>query len=125
MSCCGASFLSLMTGNWGFLAGAVLKFLHSLVFHLYQHGWWSETPVRKLGFAAPKGGWGIASARYHAFHHSHPEEGVFTYAESWRGFDRLLEIAHPWLYLHTADGKAGIARRHRENVKERVKEAFS
>jgi hypothetical protein len=50
-------------------------------------------------------GWGLARARYHAYHHARPDDGaVFTYAESWQGFDRLLERMHPWLVRFTADG---------------------
>lgn len=100
------SSLSLLTGNWGFATGAALKFVHSLVFHCYQHGWWSRVPLRKQGLAPPERGWGLASARYHAHHHAYPADGVFTYAESWKGFDRLLEWAHPWLVLLTKDGRA-------------------
>ncbi len=98
------SVASLMTGNPGFFIGAVLKFVHTLVFHLYQHGWWSKVPVRQQKLEPPRRTWGLASARYHAFHHSHPDDGVFTYAESWAGFDRVLEILHPWLVRFTADG---------------------
>jgi len=91
MSVMPTSLLSLFTGNPGFLLGAVLKFVHTLLFHLYQHGWWGPTNVRKLKLGRPSAGWGIASARYHAFHHSNPDDPQFTYTESWKGFDRLLE----------------------------------
>lgn len=101
-----SSVLSLLTGNPGFFIGAVLKFGHTLLFHLYQHGWWGAVPVRKQDLGAPKRTWGFASARYHAFHHSHPEDRIFTYSESWAGFDRILELVHPWLYRFTADGRA-------------------
>jgi len=104
MSMMGTSVLSLVTGNPGFLLGAVLKFLHSLVFHCYQHRWWSERPVSKLGLPKAEAGWGIASATYHAHHHASPNDGPFTYTETWKGFDRLLEWAHPWLVRFTKDG---------------------
>lgn len=103
MSAMGTSVLTLLTGNPGFLLGAVLKFVHSLLFHLYQHKWWSQLSLRKQALGRPSGGWGLASARYHAYHHSNPDDLPFTYAESWRGFDRLLEWAHPWLVRFTAD----------------------
>jgi hypothetical protein len=108
------SVISLMTGNWGFLAGAVLKYVHTLVLHLYQHGWWGPVPVRQQKLGVPRRTWGFAMARYHAFHHSHPDDAVFTYAESWAGFDRILEILHPWLVRYTADGASHI--RTREGV---------
>lgn len=99
--------LSLLTGNWGFAIGAGLKYVHSLVFHCYQHRWWSETrTLKQQDLPAPKRHWGLASARYHARHHSHPNDPVFTYAESWAGFDRILEWAHPWLVKRTVDGRA-------------------
>jgi hypothetical protein len=104
VSILGMSVVSLLTGNAGFFLGAVLKYVHSLIFHCYQHGWWGATPLRKQGLAAPKRSWGMASARYHAFHHSNPDEPVFTYAESWAGFDRILETIHPWLVRFTVDG---------------------
>jgi hypothetical protein len=104
-SIAGMSALSLLTGNWGFLLGAVLKFIHSLVFHCYQHGWWSDVPVRKHVRAAPRRGWGLATAHYHAHHHAHPDDAIFTYSESWQGFDRILEWAHPWLVRFTKDGR--------------------
>jgi hypothetical protein len=103
VSMLGMSVLSLLTGNPGFFLGAFLKYLHSLVFHCYQHGWWGDVPLRKQNLGAPARTWGLASARYHAFHHSHPDEPLFTYAESWAGFDRILEAAHPWLVRYTAD----------------------
>jgi Fatty acid hydroxylase superfamily len=108
ISTLGMSVLSLLTGHIGFFAGAVLKYLHSLVFHCYQHGWWGEVPVRRLDLPPPRRSWGIASARYHAYHHSHPDEAVFTYAESWAGFDRILEALHPWLVRYTADGTSHV-----------------
>lgn len=101
------STLSLLTGNWGFAIGAALKFVHSLLFHCYQHHWWGETPLRKQNLPPPKPGWGFASARYHAHHHAHPEDKkMFTYAETWQGFDRILELVHPWLVRLTADARA-------------------
>ncbi|AKV02786.1 hypothetical protein AKJ09_09449 [Labilithrix luteola] len=96
--------LSLLTGNPGFVIGGVLKFVHSLLFHLYQHGWWSSVPLRKQGLPPPKPGWGFASAHYHAHHHAYPDDAVFTYAESWQGFDRILEWAHPRIVRYTKDG---------------------
>jgi sterol desaturase/sphingolipid hydroxylase (fatty acid hydroxylase superfamily) len=104
VSILGMSVVSLLTGNAGFFLGAVLKYVHSLVFHCYQHGWWGPTPLRKQGLRAPTRSWGMASARYHAFHHSNPDEPLFTYAESWAGFDRILEALHPWLVRFTVDG---------------------
>src|SRR5262245_345785 len=104
MSLMPTSLLSLFTGNPGFALGAALKFLHSLLFHLYQHKWWGPMNVRKLGLGRPRRGWGIASAHYHAYHHSNPDDRPFTYAESWKGWDRLLEWAHPWLVRRTVDG---------------------
>ncbi len=101
-----ASVLSLVSGNWGFALGAVLKYAHSLLFHLYQHRWWGDEPLRKQALGTPSRSWGLASARYHAFHHSHPDDALFTYAESWRGFDRILERLHPVLVRFTADGRA-------------------
>jgi hypothetical protein len=102
------SVVSLMTGNPGFFIGAVLKFIHTLLFHVYQHGWWSAVPLRQQKLGAPKRSWLIASAKYHAFHHSHPDDRVFTYAESWAGFDRVLEALHPWLVRFTADGASHV-----------------
>jgi len=112
LSFLGVSVVSLVTGNWGFVLGAVLKYAHSLLFHLYQHRWWGDEPLRRQSLGAPARGWGIASARYHAFHHSHPDDALFTYAESWRGFDRILERLHPVLIRFTVDGKrdGGAAR---------------
>jgi hypothetical protein len=104
MSLMPTSLLTLFTGNPGFFLGAVLKFVHSLLFHLYQHRWWGAVNVRKLAPPRPRGGWGIASARYHAFHHANPDDEVFTYCESWKGFDRILEWLHPWLHRFTVDG---------------------
>src|SRR5262245_19552569 len=77
----GMSAVSLVTGNWAFAAAAVLKFIHSLAFHCYQHHWWSdEVALRKQGLPMPKRGWGFATAKYHAWHHSHPDHEVFTYS---------------------------------------------
>ncbi len=105
MSMAATSVLSLATGNWGFFAGAALNLAHTLLFHLYQHRWWGPVPLRKQRLGPPPRSWGIASAKYHAFHHSHPEHEIFTYAESWAGFDRILEWAHPWLVHLTADAR--------------------
>lgn len=102
------SVLSLTTGNPGFLLGAVLKFAHTLLFHWYQHRWWGEVPLRQQHLDAPKRSWLMASARYHAFHHSHPDDRIFTYAESWAGFDRILELLHPWLVRFTVDRAAHV-----------------
>jgi hypothetical protein len=104
-SCVGASVLSLYTGNPGFLAGALAKWAHSLLFHLYQHRWWGEVPIVRQGVPRPGWRWGLATARYHAYHHAQPNDTRFTYAESWAGFDRLLEWAHPWLVRFTVDGR--------------------
>ena len=101
----GASVLALYTGNVGFVAGALLKWAHSLLFHLYQHHWWSEVPIVSQGVPRPRARWGLATARYHAYHHAQPNDTRFTYAESWAGFDRLLELAHPWLVRWTADAR--------------------
>ena len=106
MSCLGTSVLTLYTGNPGFLLGAVLKWAHSLLFHLYQHRWWGDVPVGKLGIPRPGRRWGLATPRYHAFHHSNPDDDRFTYSESWTGLDRILERLHPWLYKYTVDGRA-------------------
>jgi len=106
MSICATSVLTLLTGNPGFLVGAGLKFAHTLLFHVYQHGWWNDVPLRKQRQPKAKAGWGIASANCHAYHHSHPDDLPFTYAESWRGFDRILEMLHPWLRQLTVDGRA-------------------
>ena len=103
------SILSLFTGNWGFLLGAALKWVHSLVFHCYQHGWWNKTSIRIDPPPRPGAWWGMASARYHAWHHSNPNDSRFTFAESWAGFDRILEKLHPWLVKYTVDGRAGRA----------------
>jgi hypothetical protein len=108
MSMMPTSLVSLFTGNPGFFLGAVLKFGHSLLFHLYQHGWWTDRPVSKLGLEKPTGGWGIASAAYHAHHHAYPNDAPFTYTETWKGFDRILEWAHPWLVRFTADGQSRV-----------------
>jgi hypothetical protein len=101
----GASVLTLYTGNPGFMVGALLKWAHSLLFHLYQHRWWGSVPIGKQGVPRPRARWGLATARYHAYHHTQPNDARFTYAESWAGFDRLLELAHPWLVGLTADGR--------------------
>ena len=101
------SVLSLFTGNVGFVLGAALKWVHSLVFHCYQHGWWNRTPVRQMGLERPPARWGLATARYHAWHHSNPGDVRFTYAESWAGFDRILEMLHPWLVRFTVDARKG------------------
>ncbi len=105
MSLMGTSVLSLITGNIGFVLGALLKYGHTLLFHLYQHRWWGSVPLRRQRLDPPDPTWGLADARYHAFHHSHPGERPFTYAETWAGFDRLLELAHPYLYPLTADAQ--------------------
>ena len=100
------SVVTLFTGNLGFVIGAAMKWTHSLTFHLYQHGWWSEkASVRKLGFDRPTRSWGLATARYHAWHHSDPSKKPFTYAESWAGFDRILETLDPWLKHLTVDAR--------------------
>jgi hypothetical protein len=113
VSMAALSVLSLLTGHVGCFAGATLKLAHSLLFHLYQHRWWGEVPLRKQQLGPPRRGWGLASARYHAFHHSHPSDEVFTYTESWAGFDRLLEWAHPVLVRFTADARAERTRASR------------
>jgi hypothetical protein len=104
--CMVMSVVTLYTGNPGFLLGAGLKWIHSLTFHLYQHRWWSQVPVRKQDLGAPKQTWGIATSHYHAWHHSHPNRRPFTYAETWAGFDRILEMLHPWLQNYTVDARA-------------------
>jgi hypothetical protein len=114
LSTAAMSALSLLSGNWGFFLGGVAKFVHSLVFHCYQHKWWGSVPVRKQGLARPRRTWGLATARYHAHHHAHPEDPIFTYAESWAGFDRILEWAHPWLHRFTKDGAARVRVEARE-----------
>jgi len=96
--------LSLFTGNIGFVVGALLKYAHSLTFHVYQHRWWGQVPIRQQRLDAPRAHWGIASAHYHSRHHSHPNDRPFTYAESWAGFDRVLEAMHPRLVRFTVDG---------------------
>ncbi len=117
LSTVGMATLSLLTGNWGFAIGAALKFVHSLVFHCYQHGWWGLVPVRKQGLPVPKRGWGLSTAHYHAHHHAFPEDEVFTYSESWQGFDRILEWAHPWLVKYTVDHQARATRLARAEEK--------
>jgi sterol desaturase/sphingolipid hydroxylase (fatty acid hydroxylase superfamily) len=99
------SALSLLTGNPGFVLGAVLKYVHSLLLHLYQHRWWGPVPLRRQRLPAPRRHWGLVSARRHAFHHSDPDDPIFTYAETWAGFDRILERLHPWLSRLTKNGK--------------------
>jgi hypothetical protein len=107
----GMLTVSLLTGNWGFAIGAILKYVHSLVFHCYQHKWWSpSTTLKKQNLAAPRRTWGLATAHYHAHHHGHPNDPIFTYSESWAGFDRILEWAHPWLVKYTVDGRARAAK---------------
>ena len=101
------SALSLLTGNLGFVLGAALKYVHSLLLHLYQHRWWGLVPVRRQCLGTPSKHWGLVSARRHAFHHSHPDDEVFTYAETWAGFDRLLEWMHPWLQRFTKNAAKG------------------
>jgi sterol desaturase/sphingolipid hydroxylase (fatty acid hydroxylase superfamily) len=109
MSFLPASLLTLFTGNVGFALGVVLKYVHTLLFHCYQHGWWGPTHIRAQKLGEPKRTWGICSAKYHAWHHSNPDDGPFAYAESWGGFDRILEWAHPWLYKYTVDGRKAAA----------------
>jgi hypothetical protein len=108
MSLMATSVLSLFSGNPGFVAGSVLKFAHTLLFHLYQHRWWGPVHLRAQRLGKPLRSWGLASARYHAWHHSNPDDPPFTYAESWAGFDRILEWLHPWLVRHTTDGHSKI-----------------
>jgi hypothetical protein len=110
MSLALTSVVSLMTGNVGFFVGAALKFAHTLLFHLYQHGWWGTVPLRRQCLGPPRRTWGLATARYHAYHHSHPDDPIFTYAETWAGFDRILEHLHPWLVRFTADRRRTPAR---------------
>jgi sterol desaturase/sphingolipid hydroxylase (fatty acid hydroxylase superfamily) len=107
LSMAALSVLSLLTGNIGFFLGAAFKLVHSLLFHLYQHRWWGAVPLRRQELGTPRRGWGLASARYHAFHHSHPNDEPFTYSETWTGFDRILEWAHPVLVRFTADARSG------------------
>ena len=102
------SIISLMTGNPGFLLGAALKFVHTLLFHLYQHRWWKDVPLRQQRLGPPERSWLLASAKYHALHHSHPDDHIFTYAESWAGIDRILEVLHPWLVRLSVDGAAHV-----------------
>jgi len=111
MSLLPASLLTLFTGNVGFVVGVLLKFVHTLVFHCYQHGWWGKTNIRAQRLGKPRRHWGIASAQYHAWHHSNPDDRPFCYAESWAGFDRLLEWAHPWLHRWTVDGRKSKGQR--------------
>jgi hypothetical protein len=107
LSTAGMMTISLLTGNWGFAIGAILKYAHSLIFHCYQHKWWSpDITLKKQGLSAPTRHWGLSSAHYHAHHHAHPNDPIFTYSESWSGFDRILEKVHPWLVNYTVDGKA-------------------
>ena len=104
------SVLSLFTGNAGFVIGAALKWVHSLIFHCYQHGWWNKVPIRRSNPQRPPATWGLATARYHAWHHSNPDDVRFTFAESWAGFDRILEKLHPWLIRLTVDARKGRLR---------------
>jgi len=104
------STLSLYTGNWGFVAGALAKYVHSLLFHLYQHAWWRFGPATQLALGPPRAGWGLASARYHSWHHARPDVRPFTYAESWAGLDRILERIDPWLSRFAADVRRGGGR---------------
>jgi sterol desaturase/sphingolipid hydroxylase (fatty acid hydroxylase superfamily) len=107
----GMSLFTLFTGNVGFLLGALLKWIHSFTFHCYQHGWWStERTVRQLELGRPKRTWGLATAKYHAWHHSNPDDSPFTYAESWAGFDRILERVDPWLEMRTVNAREKAAR---------------
>ena len=111
LSIAGMLTVSLLTGNWGFAIGAILKYAHSLVFHVYQHKWWSpDVTLKKQNLAPPVRHWGLSSARYHAHHHAHPNDSVFTFSETWAGFDRILEWAHPWPVKYTVDGGARPAR---------------
>jgi hypothetical protein len=103
--CLVMSVVTLYTGNPGFLLGAALKWIHSLTFHLYQHRWWGAVPIRKQDLGPPKRHWGLATSHYHAWHHSHPNQRPFTYAETWAGFDRILEMLHPWLQRYTVDAR--------------------
>jgi sterol desaturase/sphingolipid hydroxylase (fatty acid hydroxylase superfamily) len=121
MSIAITSVVSLMTGNPGFVLGAALKFVHTLLFHVYQHGWWGDVPLRQQSLGAPRRSWGIASAKYHAFHHSHPDDATFTYAESFAVFDRILELLHPHIVRFTVDGAAHV--RRREAGREPVEQA--
>lgn len=116
MSVAITSVVSLLTGNPGFLLGALLKLAHTLLFHCYQHRWWSAVPLRQQRLGAPRRSWLLASARYHAFHHSHPDDALFTYAESWSGFDRILELLHPWLVRFTVDGASHVRGADRERA---------
>ncbi len=105
------SLVTLFTGNVGFVLGGLLKWIHSLTYHYYQHGWWSEEKkVRDLELGRPKPTWGLAHAKYHAWHHSNPDEEPFTYAESWAGFDRILEWIDPWLERRTVNARAKAAK---------------
>ena len=83
------------TGVIGFVIGGVLKFAHNYLFHMYQHHW--AYKEHDKNDAPMRAGWGIASARYHQFHHDHPNRRPFTYAETWAGWDRILEMADPVL----------------------------
>jgi sterol desaturase/sphingolipid hydroxylase (fatty acid hydroxylase superfamily) len=114
------SVVSLFSGNAGFVLGGALKWVHSFAFHLYQHGWWTETPVGRLDLGRPRPTWGLASWRYHAWHHSHPASRPFTYAESWAGFDRILEVLHPVLVRMTADERRKRRGVLREGTREPV-----
>ncbi len=97
--------LSLLTKEPGFAIGAAVKWAHNYLFHLYQHRWWGTDTGESFERRPVRAGWGMASARYHAFHHHAARSRPFTYAETWAGFDRLLELAHPWLLRWTADAR--------------------
>jgi hypothetical protein len=119
------SVATLFTGNLGFVLGAAIKWVHSLTFHLYQHGWWSEkAAVRKLELGRPNRSWGLATARYHAWHHSDPSKPPFTYAESWAGFDRILEMLDPWIQRYTVDVRNRKRRQleHADRIQAKVAE---
>jgi sterol desaturase/sphingolipid hydroxylase (fatty acid hydroxylase superfamily) len=117
------SAVALFTGLWGLAIGAALKLVHSLLFHCYQHRWWSQTPIGRQEIARPRRGWGLATAAYHAHHHARPDDAVFTYSETWQGFDRILERLHPWLVRHTQDGRRGEAIDRTERLAVRRSEA--
>jgi hypothetical protein len=117
MSLMPTSVLTLLTGNPGFFIGALLKFLHTLIYHHYQHGWWSEVNVKAQKQGKPKPTWGLAHAKYHAWHHSNPDDLPLTVSESWAGFDRILELLHPWLYRYvTVDGRKEMRKHRRQEL---------
>jgi anti-anti-sigma regulatory factor len=110
------SSVSLLTEQ---LDAAVNQQARSIVFQADDLSSISAGALRALVFrkqklGAPKRTWLLASAKYHAFHHSHPDDAVFTYSESWAGFDRILEWAHPWLVKLTKDGRAHVRTDHRD-----------